>query len=187
MSVLSPETDILAFWTFTVSHQPPVGQYFSTFPSVESWCLLTMILPGLLVFSQGELRYMFSSSAGSRKLIKTCKFVEEVLAHPLHAIKAKPLICTYNILGWYTWDSTRLIWDSYGSFNIIMVDLLLFASTVLLQSSKPTNHNLLFCHLRLVHRLGPYLPPGIPPTVFFGVLFHYYSQSVLNVLQCFYL
>lgn len=27
------------------------------------------------------------------------------------------LICTYNILGWYTWHSRSLIWDSLCSFN----------------------------------------------------------------------
>lgn len=48
----------------------------------------------------------------------------------LHAIKAKPLICTYNIVDWYIWDGTRLIWNSLGSFSIFTVGLFLFASTV---------------------------------------------------------
>lgn len=34
--------------------------------------------------------------------------------------------------------------------------------------------------LNLVYRLGFMLPPGIQPTVFYSVLFHYYSRSVLN-------
>lgn len=34
--------------------------------------------------------------------------------------------------------------------------------------------------LGLDHRLGFVLLPGIQPKVFYSVLFHYYSQSVLN-------
>lgn len=66
-----------------LSHRPSIGQWFSTF-YFSSVMMSARHDPSRFCsfFSQGELRYVFLSSARSRKRIETRKFKEKVLAHP---------------------------------------------------------------------------------------------------------
>lgn len=72
---------VLDFYPYLISS--PVGQYFSTFPSVQSWCLLTMNPTRFASFSHRVNWGTCSHQVpGPENIQKACTFVEKVLAHP---------------------------------------------------------------------------------------------------------
>lgn len=100
-SVLAPQNwhpGVLDFYRISSAHRS--DSILAPFQSVQSWCLLTMIPPGLLV-SWGTCSHQVP---GPENIQKACTFVEKVLAH--HACNKSQtahLYIQYSGLVYLTW------------------------------------------------------------------------------------